>query len=214
MSSRDDTATAVQTETETQTDTEVHVDDLDDVIEIAARLDLEDDDQLSLREVEEVAAELDIDPEHVREATQQLERERARERAQAVEAAGLRQRVLKGVAAAVTVALLGLAALTGVGHAGLNSRFADVETRRAQVVNVLERQAVIQKRYEGLELDRDREAEIIGAENRVRVERKRYDEAAAEYNRYASGLSGSIAQRLLSHPARVKLSGEPAAFGP
>lgn len=205
--SKSSTSTAVETETD------VDRDDVDDVIGLAARLDMEAEDRLTIEEVEAVAAELDIEPQHVREAARTLKDDRAAARAEAVARASLRRKIMAVAAAAVTAVLLGLAALTGVGHTGLTNRYAAVEASRAQVVSVLERQEKVETRYRGLTLDRDREAEIIGAENRVRVETRRYDTAAAEYNRYASGLSASLARAAFDHPARVKLSGEGAAWG-
>ncbi len=218
---RTNTDTSVETDVKTDVDAPATVrerrpeaasgemverDDVDDVIGIAARLDMEAEDQLSLSEVEAVAAELDIDPEHVREATRKLQKDRADERAETVRKAALRRKLVGVAAAVVTAVLLALTALTGVGHSGLNARYAEVEARQAQIVSVMERQERVEKRYEGLKLDKDREAEIIGADNRVRVERRRYDQAAAEYNRYSSGLSGRLARTVFGHPVRVELS--------
>ena len=73
---------------------------------------------------------------------------------------------------------------------------------------MLERQVTVQKRYENQPLTTAREAELAGAENRVHIERKRYDEAASEYNTSASTFPGSLWVTLFGLPERVELSGE------
>ena len=68
------------------------------------------------------------------------------------------------------------------GQGSLEDALATAEQKKAQVRNVLERQVAVHERYQGRPSTVDSEAEISGAENRVRVERRRYDEAASEYN--------------------------------
>lgn len=47
--------------------------------------------------------------------------------------------------------------------------------------------------------------EMAGAENRIAVERKRYDEAAADYNRTAGSFPVSLVRPLLGYPRNVPL---------
>jgi len=66
----------------------------------------------------------------------------------------------------------------------------------------------VQARLEGRAPDREVDAEIAGAENRVRIERKRYDEAAADYNRVAGGFNARWVTIFSGHPKRVPMSME------
>jgi hypothetical protein len=200
------TTTATETETELAVETEVDRDDVDDIIGIAARLEMEAEGRLGLDEVEAIAAELDIDPALVREAAGQLKAKRATQRREAVAAKKRRRTLVTAVAGVLATVLLALSGLVGVGHNGLTDRYATVEAAQAQVVQVTDHQEKIEARYKGLELTPDREAEIIGAGNRVRVETRRYDKAAAEYNRYADGIAGSAAQFIFTHPSHMRLS--------
>ena len=54
----------------------------------------------------------------------------------------------------------------------------------------------------------DSDAELLGAENRVRVEQKRYDEAAAKYNAEARGVGAGLARTFVGLPAEVPMSNE------
>ena len=59
----------------------------------------------------------------------------------------------------------------------------------------------------------DREAELVGAENRVRVEVQRYAKAAAEYNEAASGLLAPILASWAGLPRELPLT-PPPTLGP
>ncbi len=106
--------------------------------------------------------------------------------------------------------LLGIAGWTRT-EGTLHAAHEASRRARAQVRNVVERQEVVRLRWADADADadaRDRMAELAGAENRVRIERARYDEAAAAYNAEASGAWPSLVARLSGLPARHPLSNE------
>ena len=191
-----------------QVETHVDVEDVDDVIGVAARMKDADQDRLTVEEVEEVALELDIEPEYVGRAVEALEARRAeQERREEAERAGRRLR--RGVAVAAAVALVvGLLGASLLGQSGLSERQSVADQKRAQVVNVIERRRQVQATLKGQPMTPDREAERIGSENRVRVEQRRYDEAAARYNAYASSIPGMLACALFGRPSQLPLSNE------
>jgi uncharacterized membrane protein YgcG len=116
-----------------------------------------------------------------------------------------RNRILAGSAAALATLLI---AILFAIHAHLGSLRAEVDRSRAQVRNVRERQVAVRAQWATAPPSSDRDAELSGAENRVRIERKRYDEAAAAYNAAAgSGFTGLCA-RWFGMPAHVSLSDE------
>jgi hypothetical protein len=90
----------------------------------------------------------------------------------------------------------------------LRAQLADVEAKRSQVVNVLERQAATERQWRDAPATPGRDAELSGAENRVRIERKRYDEAAARYNGASGGSFASSWARRAGLPPRVPMSSE------
>jgi hypothetical protein len=183
-------------------------DDVDDVIGIAAELDKQDDEKLSIAELKEVATQVDQDPTYVEKAVEVLEVRRATEKR---EAAVERERVtlLKRRAFIGGIAALALFIVVGlVIQGGLRSDLAEVERQQAQVKNVLERQAATERRLRDAPRDRDRDAELAGSENRVRIERARYDEAAAAYNESAGGPLSSLYARIFGLPTRVPMSNE------
>ena len=182
--------------------------DIDDIIGLAARMRQEDIERLTVEELEEVGQELGIEARYVAQPVETLRSRRAAAEAEARAAARRRRRLLlsAGLAVAAVVALVVVMAL--VGRSSLHAQLAQVEQQRAQVMSVRERQRHIAETLTGAAQTSEREAELIGSENRVRVETKRYDGAAAEYNRQAVSLSGTAARWLFDLPARVPLSSD------
>ncbi|AUX24375.1 hypothetical protein SOCEGT47_049120 [Sorangium cellulosum] len=178
--------------------------DVDEVIALAARLAEADKDRLSVEDLERIGAELEIPPHQVRRAVEELGRRRQREAAR--RAATRRRLVWAGAALSALVLLLG--ALTLSARASLEQARAEAQRRRAQVENVVERRERTRARHEGAAPSPERDAELAGADNRVSIERRRYDEGASAYNALASGLSEQLAARLFGLPARVPLSNE------
>ena len=113
--------------------------------------------------------------------------------------------IVSGVLIGATV-LAGLAAFrTGQGLVAVH---AEVDRARSQVVNARERQAATVARWQGQAADPDREPELSGAENRVLIERERYDQAAAAYNAQTGSSWAAVCARLRGLPAEAPLSSE------
>ncbi len=104
------------------------------------------------------------------------------------------------------------AGLTGIGIANhgseLSELYAEVGRAHAQVLNVRERQAATLQQWLEAPASPDRDAEISGAENRVRIERARYDEAASAFNAASAGPWGGLCAAVYGLPHAVRLSDE------
>ena len=96
-------------------------------------------------------------------------------------------------------ALLGCLLVSGVGfvswhlltantQSALAAEWAEVEQRRSQVLNVQQRMQRVQQRLAEAPRNLQTNDELAGAENRVSIERRRYDRAAAQYNQLTSSL--------------------------
>lgn len=176
--------------------------DLSPLIEIATHEKARADDRLTAKEVDEIAAELGIEPEYIDDAQVILEQRRQQDEANEKARSERRMKLLwVGIAMA---ALLGLGAT--ISFNGLSTAAAVVERQKAQWDNVLERQRAVQMRVAAQPESRDKAAELAGSENRVRIERKRYDEAATAYNRRASGFPTGIWRNLFGFPDAYPLS--------
>lgn len=182
----------------------VAANDLDDVIELATKEAEAQRDQVSMDEMKAIGGELGLSPEEIEAGAAELRRKRQAE-LNAAHADHLRRRRFLHVGVAVAGVLLLYAGYTGWRMA---DRMNMVEQQRSQVVNVVERQRAVEGRLEGRPADRNADAERAGSENRVRIERKRYDEVAAAYNRVAGGLMGRLVGAVTGQPARVPLSSE------
>lgn len=233
-------------------------DEAERVLERAARLQSErEGGRHSTADLKAGAAEVGIDPSLIDEARRQLEREEREGR----ERARKRKRVAL-VSAGISVGLLVL--LTLFTHVSLNDQLSEVERRKAQLENVLDRRRALvpellslaraqalhaSERAKALEaLTREVESsaplsaqleadariadgmrtlheevargaspgqqtlvvrvadEMAGAHNRIAVERKRYDEAASEYNRAARSIPRAWLRPLTGMPSSVPLS--------
>ena len=106
------------------------------------------------------------------------------------------------LAAVAAVLLLTVIAATNT-RAALSATHSVVESSRAQVTNVRERQAAVVKRYAHAPAGREHDAELSGAENRVRIERARYDKAAAAYNAQVGSPWAGLCARAFGLPAHV-----------
>ena len=185
--------------------------DVDDVIAIASELaekEQQADTRLDRGDVVEIGDELGIDAEHVEEAFEVLhDREEAAEEQS-------RNRAKIAIIAGSAVAALAMLALilAFVGRSGVRSAKSDVDKAKAQVRNVLDRQANVEERMAGAEhnadRDADRDAELAGAENRVSIEKRRYDEAASKYNDEAGSFPGSWGATVFGMSKHVPLSNE------
>lgn len=186
--------------------TPIRARDLDDVIEIAARRAEQRQDEVSREEIAAIARELDIPDADVDAALHELRRRRAAEAAAAgvARAEGRARSHRLKQAAIVTVVVL--VALVGWSYAALNGRLAAVERQRSQVHNVVERQAAVEAQWRDRSPSPARDAELSGAENRVRIERRAYDDAVTDYNTAAQGFPAVVFRGLLGFPEPQPLS--------
>lgn len=95
-----------------------------------------------------------------------------------------------------------------LGQAAIGSLAADVAARGAQVVNVSERQRATIAQWKDEPSSERRSAELSGAENRVRIERQRYDVAASAYNARIAAFPNSLWAAIFGHAEHVPLSDE------
>ena len=188
--------------------TKVKYDDVDDVIGAAAAAMEQEEAFLSVEELEGVAAELDIPARLVGPAIDEVRRRRASElaREQAADATATRRRRQALIAGGI--ALVVVAAWATIARANLRSALLDADRQRSQVVNVLDRQRATEAQWAESPDSADKQAELSGADNRVWVERKRYDDLVTEYQRHATGLWGSVWVRWAGYPETLPLSAD------
>lgn len=199
----------------------IAVEDVDDLIHTATRLMQKDaaPDTLTADDVRQIGKELDIPAEYIDQALVKLE-ERRREEARAKQEAerqrqARRERLRRwalGAAVGIAVggAVLGMVSISI--RNGLQSSLAEVTRQRAQVHNVVERRARVQERYATSAPGPERDAQLSGADNRVSVEQRRYDEAATRYNTSASAFPASWVVGFSGLPSSVPLSTEIATW--
>ena len=179
-------------------------DDVDKLIEIAARKERAAAEQIDLAMLSDIADDLGIAKEHVEAAVQELDRRRAEK----VRRESERRERLKGGAIAAGVIALIVVGSAWFGQAQLRSDLSEARQQQSQVANVVERHRTTAEYFADEPDSVDRSAELQGALNRVSVETRRYDEAASQYNRRASGLPSSVWVRLFGLPDELPLSDE------
>ena len=187
----------------------IHVDDVDDAVGIAAEKAKAAEDSVSVAQLVEIGAEVGLPASAMVEAAAELgEHKRA-----IAEREAQRKRIIAAGAAAAA-ALVVLTLIVGaVGRSSLVEQRSVVDAKRAQVVSVVKRRNDVLASLEGANLASDeRWAEVSGSENRIAVEKRRYDEAASEYNRRAATLSGPLGAAIFGHPQHVELSIEIASW--
>lgn len=187
---------------------QIHSQDVDDIIGIAARMKQANAERLTVEELEEVARDLDIEPQYVAQAVETLRRRRADAQAREAAQRARRRKIALGAAVAAAAVAVIVGAMAMIGRSGLSERLAAVRAQHAQVVNVMERQRQVDARLAGQPQTPDRQAEMLGSENRVRVETKRYNQAASAYNERVSSLTGGLALALFDLPERVPMAHE------
>jgi hypothetical protein len=180
--------------------------DVDDVIGIAAEMMREDEGRLDEQELDAVGRELDIPPEYLDRARVELARRRVAEVRLEEQTQARRKRV--GMIAALVVALSTILAVTSYSStaSALRERHGDVQARAAQVDNVRARKLAVEQQLADRPASPDKDAELVGAENRIRVETKRYVEAATAYNEAAAGWFASWSASVAGLPAQVPLT--------
>lgn len=178
--------------------------DVEEVIAAAAKANDERQDQVSVEELQEMAAQLDIPAELIEPAIVEVRRRREAQLATERERAIRRKRLgLGAVIAGGVLAVIVLVWLVTT-HSALQDSKLAVDRQHAQVVNVMERQRATTQQWSSAPDSPDKQAELTGAESRVRIERARYDELVTTYRKDAGGL-GSW---LLGYPSTLPLSSE------
>lgn len=99
-----------------------------------------------------------------------------------------------------------------VEHRALSGALTAVERQRAQVANVTRRRAETLAGVASMPPGQDREAELAGAENRVAVERRRYDEVVVGYSAAVASFPGAWVASLSALPDRLPLSNDVHAW--
>ncbi|NBD13891.1 MULTISPECIES: LemA family protein [Corallococcus] len=191
----------------------VAYDDVNELIATATRLMQKDaaPDTLTPDDVRRIGEELDIPARYVDQALEALAKRREAQAREALARERLsrqrRARLRKG--AWVGAAVVGLMAVSGlVVRNGLTSTLSDVARQRAQVRNVVDRRESLRARLGLLTPGLERDAELSGADNRVAVEQRRYDERAAGYNASAASFPTNWVVRLSGLPPVLPLSSE------
>lgn len=206
-----------------------------EVIREAVRLQQEQEGKIDAQTLEASAAEIGVDPQHLRDALRRVEQEQER-RAQ--------QRKTVVIVVAVVAALLMLNLLYS--QRALSAAWSEVSLRRAQLQNVQQRKESLLPRLEQLMQQANAQQreklqalaaalrenpdaarllaeqlvsdpalrndwlivrlmdEIAGSENRISVERKRFEEAAARYELTAQRFPINLARPLLGYPKQVE----------
>lgn len=202
------TATLPPSPTKRKPPRKVDFADVDDIIGIAAEMNDLESDRLSVEDLNQVASELDIPEHHVGPAIIELKRRR-----EALLAAEARKAKRRNIAIIATISVLGVLFIWGViAQAGLAALAATAAQARSQVTNVIERQRASDAQWRDLPNSPERSAELAGAENRVRIERMRYDQAAGAYNASSTSFPKSLWAALFGHPDRIPLSNELESF--
>jgi len=182
---------------------DIDYEDVDDIIGVAAELQAVDSERLSVEELHEVARDLDIPEQYVGPAITELRRRRAA--ALAAAATRRRRHRLWTWGALAAVAVLGLFSFLDCG--AVSDAHHAVLQRRAQVVNVMDRQRATRATF-GAAAGEQAAAELAGAENRVRIARRDYDASATAYNQRVDGFPGALWATLRGLPPQVPLSSE------
>lgn len=231
--------------------------EVDDILERAGKIQHEADVEkgnVDRADLEAGAAEVGISRDFIEQAIKELRAERAQE------ATKRKKRRSISIAVGVIAAIIIIASLFST-HKSLNSKFNDVESKQAQLDNVLQRrhdlipnlismakasaaheenlidslsdilqnvekaknfeekQALEQKLGDSaqqlisaMQINPETSSteifirlsdEMAGAENRISVERKRYNEAVANYNQAARGFPVSIFRPIFGFPGNI-----------
>lgn len=190
--------------------------DVDDIVGLAEQIRRDDEEKLTLEEMKAVGRELDIKDEHIERAAKE-HRARVADKVAADRVLAKAQRARVVLLGRVALAAAALAVVSVVvvwvgassARSDLAKLSADVDAKRAQLESVRQRQDRVEAEYRARPPGPDRDAELMGAENRVRVEQRRYDEVAAQYNAEVESFFGGWAVRLYDLRERAPLSNEP-----
>ena len=149
-------------------------------------------ERLTAEELAEVGEDLGIEQKYIDQAREELGKRRETVALQAVAAAKRAKTLRVGLGGAAVVCVLVFGAWSALASSSLGDREAALSAHRAQVASARERQASVHKLFANRPDSPDKDAELVGAENRVRVELKRCNEALSKYQRAASSFPASL----------------------
>ncbi|MFP4596688.1 MAG: hypothetical protein ACLFVJ_00465 [Persicimonas sp.] len=199
-----------------ESDDNIAYEDVDDVIALAERLRADDQEMLSDEELEEVGADVGIPARYIEQAKRDLAEQRAQEQRQAKQAEREAARAAKtrrklAIGAAAAIALLGsiLAIWSMSATSELRGLHAEVESHRAEVDNVRARKVAIERQFADRPDSLEKDAQIVGSQNRLRVAIRRYNEAVARYNAEAQSFPNTLWTGSESLPTRVEHQDRP-----
>ncbi|MBZ4399813.1 LemA family protein [Myxococcus faecalis] len=198
-------------------DASVPYEDVDGIIRKATELMQADPslETLTPEELQRIGEELDIPARYIEEARalriERLQQAARSRRAMELARQARRQRYLQrarwgAVLFAGASVLLGLG--TGAIHNDLGTRALEVARQRAQVHNVMVRREGVRARFAAVEASPERDAELSGADNRVFVEQRRYDQLVADYNAAAASIPNRWVVERTRLPRSLPLSTE------
>lgn len=188
----------------TQPPRPINYDDVDDIIGIAAEMQDLARDRMSVEDLVAVGNDLAIPEHYLKPAIAELARRRAALLAEEARQAKRRRTLwLVGAALLVAIAIWAL-----VGQSALGALAAEVAAKRAQVVNVIERQRATIAQWKDEPSSERKAAELSGADNRVRIERQRYDAAASAYNARVAAFPSGLWAAIFGHADHLPLSDE------
>lgn len=167
-------------------------DDVDDVIDLAERLRMADADRLSAQEMTEVGEDLGIPQKYVDQARRQLSEQRAVE-AREKRGRAANERKIRRFGAIISIVLIAIGCIwSAVASSSLGDAEAALRAQSRQVQSARQRQSSVHTLLADRPASPDKDAELIGAENRVRVELKRCNEALSAYQRAANSFPVSL----------------------
>lgn len=177
--------------------------DVGAVIARAAELKQQSEDTLTPQQLRDVAAELGIEPRFVDDAVKDLARRQAARQRLAVQNKARTKRLI-GAFVAFDIALVVVLALSAQ---AAKSAWAEVAATQAALSSSLQRQQETQQLFGARQGERDADAELAGANNRVAIAKQRHDAAAAGWN--AKNVFVSVGATLAGLPDRAELSNGP-----
>lgn len=180
--------------------TESTTPDVGSVIARAAELKQQSEDTLTPQQLRDVAAELGIEPGFVDDAVKDLKR-RQEANKQALAERKARNKKLIGAFIAFDIAIVVVLALS---VQTARAEYSNVSAAQAAVTTSLQRQTETQRLFGGRTGEREADAELAGALNRVAIAKQRYDAAATSWN--AHGPFTGIGADLAGLPEQVQLS--------
>ncbi len=181
--------------------------DVDDVIGLATDIDEKQQRELgkvSLDEMVNIGEQVGLDRDDVEQAVGKLESHKKEQARQVAER--LRRRKIALMVCLGTAALFLL--ICFVGRSGLKSAASTAAQKRSQVASVVERRNQTKANFAGKASTPGIVAEIAGAENRIGIEKRRYDQAATTYNKKADSFPGSWGRRLFFMDKKLPLASE------